>query len=576
MSQPGKLERNAAARQNLPTSRALRPAAASTPVRAPLLLILVGMIIGLQLARLYSAPLPILLGGALLGSASALSWARRPQRATVWRLCFVGSAALTFWAYGQMRLPARPPPLHISLPAREARLTLELQRILQAEDRYGQTSGLARVLNPAPHTRLSSGDRVYFRLKQPPAAPIALQPGLQFAATGILTPIGTASRSAQSSDFDAYLRNHGVHYRFTRGSGLSVVAAAPPFARFCSAMNERFQRSLRLGAPADFEAVNIYVAMLLGRKNELTDAQRARFRATGTMHFFAISGLHIGVIASVIAQGLVLCRVPHALSPLIGLPLVYLYVAITGAAPSAVRAFLMASLFWASFACQRQRSAYAALINSAVLVLMLAPQQLWSIGFQLSYAVVLSILLFGLPLNQILRQRCRPYRWLPPNSRSPAQTAWLWLFDQAALLFAISASAWLASTPLSAGLFGVIVPGAIPLNMLLVNLAALVLVGGVLSLASASLWLPGLAALINHSAWLVLSAMEQLIRIGSQIRGASIDSADFPPTLGYLSLATYLASLLWLHQKPQRLNSGGLLLPPLAMLCPLLVGWLAR
>ena len=155
--------------------------------------------------------------------------------------------------------------------------------------------------------------------------------------------------------------------------------------------------------------------MLLGRKIELSKAQIERYRMTGTMHFFAISGLHIGVIATVIAQFLLLIRVPRAVAPWIGLPLLYLYVEITGGTPSAIRAFLMAAFFWSSFACQRQRSPFSALMCSAILVLIIDPNQLWSLGFQLSYAVVLSILLFGLPLHQVLTGRCQPYQWLPEH-----------------------------------------------------------------------------------------------------------------------------------------------------------------
>ena len=130
------------------------------------------------------------------------------------------------------------------------------------------------------------------------------------------------------------------------------------------------------------------------------------------MHFFAISGLHIGVIATAIAQFLLLIRIPRKVSPFIGLPLLFLYVQITGASPSAVRAFLMALFFWASFAFVRQRSPLAALAASAVFVLIFQPAQLWSIGFQLSYTVVLSILLFGLPLYETASEKLAPFRYL--------------------------------------------------------------------------------------------------------------------------------------------------------------------
>jgi competence protein ComEC len=533
---------------------------------------LFGMIVGLNLAKHNSAPLWVLLAGALIGSGTTLWLAGANKIKGAWIPCFLASTTLTFWAYGQLRLPANPEPFNLTLPAREARLTLEIQRVMQPNDRFGQASGLARVLNAPPTSRLSPGDRVYFRFKLPIQQTGVIQPGLQLRTTGVMTPITSTDEPSAAADFDVYLKDIGVHYRFTRNGELTVIRAPARFQQFCTAMNQRFQHTLRLGEPDNSALANVYVAMLLGRKIELSKSQRERYRTTGTMHFFAISGLHIGVIATVIAQFLLLVRVPRAIGPCIGLPLLYLYVEITGAAPSAVRAFLMAAFFWASCAFQRQRSPYSALIGSAVLVLSVEPSQLWSIGFQLSYSVVLSILLFGLPLHAALTECCRPYRWLPEANWTGPQRAFAWSLDRVLLLFAISFSAWLASTPLSAGLFQFIAPGAILLNMLLVNLAALVISGGVIALACAGAWLPSLGAFINHSAWIVISIMDQLIICSTHIPGSILPTTGFPPALAYAALAVYLATLLWLHHQRERLNVRDLMLPALAMLCLVMVG----
>lgn len=547
----------------------------TTQARSPILPLLLGMILGLNLASHTCAPLYMLLTGALIGSCATLLLAGTKKLKWIWMLCFLTCTTLTFWTYGQIRLPTSPDPFNLALPAREARLTLEIQRVMQPGERFGKASGLARVLNAPATSRLHQGDQLYFRIKLPRSKEFRIQRGLQLQACGVITPITIADVHGKNADFAAYLNDIGVHYRFDRTGELTVLRAPARFDRFCTSMNERFQSILRLGEPPDSELANVYVAMLLGRKAELSKDQSERYRMTGTMHFFAISGLHIGVIATVIAQFLLLLRVPRSISPFIGLPLLYLYVEITGASPSAVRAFLMTAFFWASFAFQRQRSPYSALIGSAVFVLIIDPNQLWSLGFQLSYSVVLSILLFGLPLHEMLTKRCHPYRWLPEDSWTRRQRAFGWSLDKVFLLFAISFSAWLASTPLSAGLFEFIAPGAILLNMLLVNLAALVISGGVIALACASVWLPALAGFINHSAWTVISVMDRFIIWSTQVPGSILPSEGFPPALGYGALAAYFTTLLWLHHLREPLNSRYLLIPPLVILCPVVSGLLA-
>ena len=284
--------------------------------------------------------------------------------------------------------------------------------------------------------------------------------------------------------------------------------------------------------------------MLLGRKNHLSSKQKDAFQSTGTMHFFAISGLHIGVIALTFSYALRLLRLPTWLSPWIGLSLLFLYVKITGSTPSAVRAFLMTGFYWMAFSCRRQNSPFAALIGSAVFVLCVLPEQLWSLGFQLSYSVVASILLLGLPMNQRLLDTFRPFRWLPENS-------WKWwhkcidpCISKLCLLFSISLSAWLASAPLSAAYFGNITPGGIILNMFLVH---------PLRWSSLAEYSPS-AYLSN---WICLRPSSTM-RHGSIYHswrycrpipknpGAFFECREFPVVWAYAATIAYLAILLYL------------------------------
>jgi competence protein ComEC len=550
---------------------------ATTQARAPILSLLLGLLLGLILARHYSAPLPLLLSVACIGSIAALRLAGNERLQWQWMLCFLISTTHCCWAYGQIRLPTAPQAYNLTLPAREAQLAIEIQRVMQPGERYGKPSGLARVLDAPSTSRIHPGEQIYFKLTLPSvvaeqAAVLNIQRGLQLQTTGVLTPILPPATTSDENDFEAYLQSIGVHYRFDRSGPLQILRAPRAFDQFCAAMNQRFQATLRLGAAPNSELANVYVAMLLGRKIELSKAQIERYRMTGTMHFFAISGLHIGVIATVIAQFLLLIRVPRAMAPWIGLPLLYLYVEITGGSPSAIRAFLMAAFFWSSFACQRQRSPFSALMCSAILVLIIDPNQLWSLGFQLSYTVVLSILLFGLPLHQVLTRRCQPYQWLPEHDWNARQRACAWSLDKVLLLFAISFSAWLASTPLSAGLFEFVAPGAILLNMLLVYLVAIVISGGVISLACTSALLSGLAGFVNHSAWTVIYLMDQMIICCTQLPGAILPSEGFSNALSYSALCLYFATLLWLHRSAARLQGHAMWLPPLVIISSVTAG----
>jgi competence protein ComEC len=515
------------------------PAPAIKPLRAPALYLLAALICGFLLARPFPvAPFPLALAAA--GLAVLSSFTAR-HSAPAWTILLLLSGTLGAWAYGTIRLPATPQDEVLELPLREATLTLRVDRVFAHRDAYDQASGIARVQQGSPASAIQRGLPVYFRMRLPENGSFELVRGQVLRLKGLLQPL---SEKTSPGTFESYLKETGIHYQFSRTSDHSVLREAPPFKQICHDFNQRLQGYLKLGQPEETELTGIYIAMLLGQKAALESDQKDRFRMTGTMHLFAISGLHIGVVAAVIAQALLLIRIPRAVTPFIGLPLLYFYVEVTGAAPSAIRAFLMVTFFWCSLALNRQRDPLAAMIASAIFVLLLQPWQLWLIGFQLSYFVVFSILLLGLPLYQALAHWHRPFRDLPDKDLKPWQRTYMWIADKLLLLTAVSLSAWLMSAPLSAAHFGLIAPYAVAVNLLLVNLASLAISTGVISIACALLHAPAISWFLNHAAWVTLALMDLIVGLNLRLPFAVIECPDFPKWLGYATVSLFMAALL--------------------------------
>lgn len=517
------------------------------PVRAPSLYLLFGIVAGFWVSGHFTAPGSLLLGLALVGSIVGLL--ASSGRGILWTCCFLVAATLSAWSYADWRLPDKPLQSEIDLPIREASLRFEVTQVMQAKSAYGTASGLGRILEADPTSRLAPGDPIYFQLELPEDHAFELLRGSGIRALGLIDAIDPATAG---NSFDSYLVDIGVFHEFTRVREFEQVKAPSPFEYFCLKMNKRFESYLRLGSPEAGGLERIYIAMLLGQKAELTTEQSDRFRASGTMHFFAISGLHIGVIATVLAQFLLLVRVPRKVSPFIGLPLLYLYVEITGGAPSAVRAFLMALFFWLSFALCRQRSPLAALAASAIFVLIINPAQLWSLGFQLSYTVVLSILLYGLPLYERASEKFAPFAYLPKTNWSLGQRFYARALDAFLLVFAVSFSAWLASAPLSAAFFGYFSPSAILLNVLLVNLVAVAIITGVVALSLALVGLSFIAEFINHAAWLTIALMDRLVSASTQVPYSVLQTADLSRGAAYTVLLAYFTMLFVIQRKDSR------------------------
>jgi ComEC/Rec2-related protein len=133
-------------------------------------------------------------------------------------------------------------------------------------------------------------------------------------------------------------------------------------------------------------------AILLGNKSLLNEKQLPLFMKTGTMHLFAVSGLHVGIIYLICSY--ILRRISE--KRLIWIPLtlliVYCYVALVNYSPSACRAFAMISLWQLGVLLNKKRNPLSSLYLTAVILLTIQPDYLLSIGFQLSFTVVLNII----------------------------------------------------------------------------------------------------------------------------------------------------------------------------------------
>src|SRR5205085_2168935 len=82
--------------------------------------------------------------------------------------------------------------------------------------------------------------------------------------------------------------------------------------------------------------------------------------------------------------------------------------------PSAIRAFVMAVFFHGAFVSRRPANALAAIIASALVVVLVAPLQVFSASFLMSYAIVLALLLLGLPLGEAAVAWWTPWHDIPP------------------------------------------------------------------------------------------------------------------------------------------------------------------
>ena len=143
------------------------------------------------------------------------------------------------------------------------------------------------------------------------------------------------------------------------------------------------------------ESKAVAKGILLGDKQALSRSQKQSVREAGMSHIFAVSGLHIGIIYLVLFWLLSPMRFFGLLKThrLFVISFVWLYVAVIGFPISSIRAALMLSLAVVSWILARNTDSKHIIASAALIMLLYDTQQLWDIGFQLSFLAALGIIL---------------------------------------------------------------------------------------------------------------------------------------------------------------------------------------
>jgi competence protein ComEC len=494
--------------------------------------VLLALIIGLLLGRNVQPALLVLMALALL--PLIIWWLPSWQLRGSLLLCALG-ACLVPWNKGERT--GTPSPW----APREATLELEVTRAFSAR-KPARISGIARIVSDSVPSADLQGNLTSFYLETPEGSPRHVALGERFLAKAALLHIpGMESKTG----FHAYLLRQGVPFTFTQGRVLQTTRAAPLMEQWRLRCLDHFRHALTAGDTNTSTPGFVLAAMLLGDRSLLSDDRLMAFKRSGTLHLFAVSGLHVGSVAATVLILLRILPIARIWRNFTALPLIWSYVFITGYPSSAVRAGIMVSTFLLAPLFSRQPQLFPALILSALLVLLIDPAQLFEAGFRLSYAVVAAIGLIGIPLGRELSARMKLSSSHPIILKIPRQFILRWNRRLIAAT-CISASAALASMPLIIQYFNLFSPIGLFLGLLLSPLAGILVALGA-GIMGLSLLSSTLAALLARAVWPLLSLGEGLIALGLKIPGAYQSRSWSWPETGSIAVATALASA-WVIQ----------------------------
>ena len=326
---------------------------------------------------------------------------------------------------------------------------------------------------------------------------------------GVAQPIA-GPRNPGELDMRSYLARRDIHdvivTRYPENGRLLRRNGGNSILRAAHASRHWMEATLSRDLEDSPEVRSVICGIILGLRDQTPDEVEDQFQQTGTIHLFAVAGLHVGMVAYLLWALASALRLPRKWATGLIIPGLFFYAAITGLNTSSLRAATMAAVLLGGVFFERKVHRGNSLAAAAVLILCYDTNQLFSIGFQLSFSVVTTILFLADPIFNMLARWCEPDPFLPKALVSGMQRAIAAVWRKIARGASVSLAAWIGSLPLILPYFYLITPVSLFANLTVVPIAFFVLAAGLLSILVTPIagWL---AIIFNNANWSLASAI---------------------------------------------------------------------
>jgi competence protein ComEC len=458
-----------------------------------------------------AAPIGLPLAASLIAGALFFLFAFSVSKSRIPFLC------LAFFLFGGARLSAAQPKPgpgfignYIGAPA-DFEVVLE-EDPLPGPNGYRVRVRVARISLGEDEAITDLEGAVLMEFRASPGGR-NLRYGDRVRLSGALTPAPVVS----GFDYEGYLARQGI-FAFLRDPVIRSAEEGPssPVQSALYAFRRRALETLKILFPEPESA--LLAGILLGEESAIPTALEDAFKRTGTAHIVAISGFNISIIAGVFLS--LAKRLPRRLPGwLVAMVGIGLYTALVGASASVVRAAIMGSMAILARQIGRQSHGLTTLAFSGAMMTGASPWVLWDIGFQLSFAATLGLVLYADPLQNGF-ERMLLHRLSKEKARNAAGIA------GEILLMTIAAQ--ITTLPLLLLYFNNLSLSAFLINPLVLSVQPLVMIGGGLSLLLGMLFPPAGQA-VAWIGWAPTAYTIRMVEWGASFTALSLPTGPISP-----------------------------------------------
>lgn len=283
----------------------------------------------------------------------------------------------------------------------------------------------------------------------------------------------------------------------------NVLSASPRFSIsvWGQKLREAAAQTLSNGIEDHPEQLAVYKALLLGYRKVIPRETHQLFRRTGTLHIFAISGLHVGIVGMLIIAVFQAIGLPRDRWVFGLLPLLLAYVAVTGMKSSALRAFTMAAVYFLAPLFRRKPDIPSSIAFAAILLLLINPLEIRSVGFIYSFTVVCFLVMV--------------FSVIPQGFLFRGEGGLRVVRAYVLSLGITSLAALIASAPLTALFFGTYSTVSLLANLAVVPLTFCIVLSGWLAIL-----IPVASEIFNHAALVFINGQLSVVSALGGLSGA--------------------------------------------------------
>ncbi len=386
---------------------------------------------------------------------------------------------------------------------------------------------------------LPDGGRVPLRGRVLVKAPAynAIEYGDLIRATGWLETPPTF----ESFSYRDYLARQGVH-SLLRNADVEILASHQGFFLWEWLYRYKAHALRTLLTLLPEPQASLLAGILLGVESGIPDDLNEAFVATGTSHIVAISGFNLSIIAGVFVAmaGRLLKGRGKTLLPLVGL---WLYTILVGASAAVLRAAVMATVMIVARREERATHGPTSLAAAVLVMALVNPYVLWDVGFQLSLAATLGLIVYTKPVTKGFERLFARF-----TDQERAQQIVGWLSD--ALIVTIAAQ--ITTTGVIIGVFRRLSLITLLTNFLILPAQQYVMAAGGVALIGGLILRP-IGQLLGWAAWVFLTYTIVIVQWTATFPLASVElgNVTLPLVWGYY-IVLGLVTWWFFHPKDER------------------------